>query len=87
MKVYTLEMGVYSDRSLVGIFRTLEAAKEAAIPKSGTFYRGRINGPDSPVSEMEWIEASWTLFGGHEQEWVNNGQSDDSAHICRWELP
>jgi hypothetical protein len=86
MKVYTLEMGVYSDRSLVGVFRTLEAAQQAALPQRGKFYRGMGLGREAPVSEVEWTEASWTLFGPCENEWINNGDMDDAAAIRLWKL-
>ncbi len=70
MKVYILEMGVYEERSIMGVFDSAERAMAAA----GGKWERRL-----------WCNASRKPFG-YWQEWTNDGAGGRVASITEEDL-
>lgn len=87
MKVYTLEIGCYSDRGLVGVYATAEAAMAAVTNGRKTFLRIDKEYA-SPVSEMRWecTVAEPPIPDWATREWTNNGDWQDAASVREWEV-
>ena len=87
MKVYTLEIGCYSDRGLVGVYATAEAAMAAFTKGRKTFLRIDKEYA-SPVSEMRWYctVAEPPIPDWATREWTNNGDWQDAASVREWEV-
>ena len=87
MKVYTLEVGCYSDRGLVGVYPTAEAAMASFAKGRTTFIR--INKEDNaPIRKMRWECRDFEnpIPGGPLREWINNGDWQDAASVQEWEI-
>ncbi|MDA8332393.1 MAG: hypothetical protein M0027_14560 [Candidatus Dormibacteraeota bacterium] len=87
MKVYTLEIGCYSDRGLVGVYATAEAAMAAFVKGRTTFLR--IDKEDTaPISKMRWRRQEYDnpIPGGPLCDWTNNGDWESAATVQEWEI-
>lgn len=84
IRVYTLEMGCYSDRFLCGVYASLDDAKAAAAPKRP--FTGRRGRGQLQPEEHEWEPQEPAEVGARVTEWHNNGDWDDAATISEWEL-
>jgi hypothetical protein len=82
VKLYVLSVGIYSGRSVEGVYSTLEAAQRA-LPERG---RGqRVWEPHQVVAPRGWPQRpTWTTkgYGSMEDQVVY----DDEADIEEWEL-